>query len=124
MVGYWGKKEDHMAFPVIAVKTIAELAFTAVPLVERLIRGSGRGAEKKEAAREFIREELEKVVGENPQALPDFQNFDWVAAVADFPRIVGLVDDVIDAVVALLNGLGQYNRPEGGSVAAAKIQTP
>lgn len=115
-----------MAFPVLAVKTIAELAFTAVPLVERLIRGAGRGEEKKEAAREFILEELQKVSTESPESLPDFANFDWLAALADWQQIVGLVDDVIDSVVALLNGLAKYNRPDGSSVpvAQARIQTP
>lgn len=115
-----------MAFPVLAVKTIAELAFTAVPLVERLIRGSGRGQEKKEAAREFILEELQNVSKNNVEALPDFANFDWVAAIADWQQLVSKVDDVIDAVVALLNQLSQYNRPDGSSapVTQSRIQTP
>jgi len=115
-----------MAFPVLAVKTIAELAFTAVPLVERLIRGAGRGEEKKEAAREFIIEELQKVSKDNVEALPDFTNFDWVAFIADWQQAVALVDNVIDAVVDLLNGLAKYNRPDGSSasVAKARIHTP
>lgn len=102
-----------MAFPVVAVKTIAEIAFSAIPLVERLIRGRGRGQEKKDAAREFIREELEKVTKTNPEALPDIQNFDWVDAITNFGEIAPLVDDVIDAVVALLNELAKYNKDSG-----------
>lgn len=106
-----------MVFPVVAVKTIAEIAFTAVPLVERLIRGRGRGDEKKEAAREFIKDELEKVISTNPQALPDFANYDWVAFLKDWNQHIAQVDEVIDAVVGLMNHLAQYNRPEtGGSV--------
>jgi len=113
-----------MAFPILAVKTIAELAFAAVPLVERLIRGKGRGQEKKEAAREFIREELQNVIIANPESLPDFANFDWVAAIRDFQNLTGLVEDVIDSTVALLNALGQYNRTSDGPVSVARIQTP
>lgn len=113
-----------MAFPVLAVKTIAELAFTAVPLVERLIRGARRGAEKKEAAREFIIEELTMVANNNAESLPDFANFDWLAAIADWPVLIGLVDGVIDSTVALLNGLSKYNRTSEGPVSAARIQTP
>ncbi|MEE8114915.1 MAG: hypothetical protein V3T23_11255 [Nitrososphaerales archaeon] len=111
-----------MGFPVIAIKTIAELAFTAIPLVERLIRGKNRGKEKKEAVREFILEELQNVAGVNPESLPDFANFDWVAAIKDYSTIVALVDDVIDASVALLNGLAKYNRTQSGPVAASPIQ--
>jgi hypothetical protein len=113
-------------FPVLAVKTIAELAFTAVPLVERLIRGSGRGTEKKEAAREFILEELQKVAKVNVESLPDFQNFDWLAFIADWQQTIALVDNVIDSVVELLNAMSKYNRPDGNSspVTAARIQTP
>ena len=115
-----------MGFPIIAIKTIAELAFNAIPLVERMIRGPKRGAEKKVAVREFILDELTQVVGTNKEALPDFANFDWVAAIADFPQLVSKVDDIIDAVVALLNQLSKYNRPSGtsGVVAASAIQTP
>ncbi len=111
--------------PIMAIKTIAELAFTAVPLVERLIRGVGRGAEKKVAAREFILEELTNVAGRAPESLPDFANFDWVAAIADWPQIVGAVDNVIDATVALLNVLAKYNRPVNaqGVVTASPIVT-
>jgi hypothetical protein len=112
-----------MAFPILAIKTIAELAFTAIPLVDRLIRGPGRGKEKKEAAREFILEELQTVAGRNPEALPDFQNFDWVAAVGDWQQLVGAVDNVIDATVDLLNLLSKYNRPVGASVTASPIVT-
>ena len=110
-----------MGFPVLAVKTIAELAFVAVPLIERMIRGVGRGKEKKEAAREFILEELQGALDNNPEALPDFANFDWIAAVADWSAIVGKVDDVIDSVVALLNALAKHNRSTAGSVSDSPL---
>lgn len=111
-----------MAFPVIAVKTIAELAFAAVPMVERIIRGKGRGAEKKEAAREFILEELKLVADTNAESLPDFANFDWLAAIADWSNLTGKVDAVIDSVVALLNALSKHNRTSSGDVSKSPLQ--
>lgn len=105
-----------MALPIIAIKTIAELAFTAIPLAERLIRGPGRGAEKKDAAREFIFEELQNVGRTNAEALPDFANFDWVAAIKDLPALAALVDDIIDSTVALINALSKYSRTTEGPV--------
>jgi len=113
-----------MIFPVVAVKTIAELAFTAIPLVERLIRGPKRGDEKKQAARDFILEELQNVAKNNIEALPDFGNFDWKDAIGDFTTLAAKVDAVIDAVVDLMNTLSKYNRTSNGPVSAARIQTP
>jgi len=113
-----------MVLPILAIKTIAELAFTAIPMVERLIRGRGRGPEKKEAAREFILEEIQTVLnGPNKENLPDFANFDWVGAIRDWSMLVTLGDNVIDATVALLNGLAKYNRSPEGPVEASRIQT-
>ena len=111
-----------MALPIIAVKTIAELAFAAVPLIERVIRGPKRGAEKKKAAREFILEELQIVANSSPESLPDFANFDWLAAIQDWSEISALVDNVIDSIVALSNGLAKYNKTSSGVVSNSPLQ--
>ena len=111
-----------MALPIIAIKTIAELAFAAIPLVERVIRGPKRGDEKKEAAREFILEELQTVASANAESLPDFANFDWLAAISDWKTLVFHVDEVIDSLVNLSNVLAQYNRTSSGDVSKSPLQ--
>ena len=86
----------------------------AVKLAERFVRGAKRGPEKKELATGFVVDVLKENLANVEKAqMPDFRTINWLKLILAAPELIEKVGDVIDAVVALMNFLGQFDeRPD------------
>lgn len=81
---------------------ILQYAIPTIKTVEGLFRGSGRGEQKKEAVTNGILTHLDDLVHASDD-LPEVKRLKWQDVITNSPELIGLLGNLIDAVVSLIN---------------------
>lgn len=103
-------------FAGLTIKTVFSIinyAIPAIKTVEQMIRGRGKGKEKRSAVVNGIRSNLLEELGELKKVnLPDFdENYRWMELALNAKGVEERIGRVVDATVDLLNFLGSFDSP-------------
>jgi hypothetical protein len=109
-----GGKNMAFAGLVAVLPTILPLVIQGVETVERIIRGRGRGAEKREVVIEEVLDQLRNIAEQtrNGANVPNFQDYRWIDLLLASDEAIEHIGAVIDSVVALMNFLGRFDNED------------
>jgi hypothetical protein len=101
-----------MPSPFNAIATVIPYVITGVKLAERFVKGRKKGPEKKALATAFVLDELRDLVESFKSAeMPDWKSINYLELLLNADGVVSRLDDIVDAVVALMNFIGTFEQP-------------
>lgn len=104
-----------MAFAglVAVLPTVIPLVIQGVETVERIIKGRGRGPEKRKVVIGEVFDQLGQLSRQAREAdIPNFGDYRWVDLLLAAPEAYEKVGAVVDSVVDLMNFLGRFDNEE------------